>query len=126
MKSEYIESEIIKDKIAKVQYETNILYSSIFNTISLLLNERMFNNPNEIILFTAKESYGKVTFQFDILNDKYEENPGFYDEKIFELIRELSKISVKDIIVKNNLTQKFPSILNLVPEKINKNKNSLK
>lgn len=127
MKTEYIESEIITEQIANVKYKTNIGYSSIFNTISLLFNDLLLENPSSLVLFSVTSSYGQTVFQFDIINTEYELNNEQYDSFAFELIKELSKINTKDVFTKQNFVQKLPSILNFIQKKsLTSNKRGIK
>ena len=122
MKTEYIESEIITDNIAHIKYATNINYTNLFNQISLLFNEELLNNQSPVLLFSVINDNGQTIFQFDIVNSSYELDSEKYDEKAINLIKDISKINKKDLIVKNNLIQKIPSISNFLQKKTLKQK----
>lgn len=114
MKSEHFESEIIKEEVAKLKFETNIPYSSVFNTISLMINQVLLDNPGSIVLMKIVNEKTNAVFIFDILNTAYEKNNQIYEEICYDIIREISLFNKKEVITNTNLLSKIPTIGKLV------------
>ena len=118
MEREFLNSEVVKDKITKMTYSTNIIYGVVFKNVKSITNDILSESFSPIVSLNifASETDQKTVFELQILDKVYEKNKEKYDNLLMLFIKENSLLRKHTGIDTKNIIEKIPSILEMVPK----------